>query len=322
MIINDRIYGKAKITEPAILELIKSPALQRLKKISQYGMPDKYYYYYEKNYHRYEHSVGVMLLLKRLGADLEEQIAGLLHDVSVLAFSHVADWVFSEGSKGAEGYHDSIHKDFIKKTEIPKILKKHKIPVERVIDEENYSLLERKRPALCADRIDYALREFTELPDAKPTKYFIDTLTAYNGEIVFTDLQAALAFSENFLTLMTNHWGGYEQMIRYHLFSNALLKALEIGTVSEKDFYDVEEAILQKIENCADREIQNTLKLLAKNDLRDLERNSGKKVFKKFRYVDPTVLIDGTPKNASVWEPKLKKLIEKHRRINKKGVEV
>lgn len=37
-----------------------------------------------------------MLLLRKLGASLEEQLASLLHDISTFAVSHVADWVFAE----------------------------------------------------------------------------------------------------------------------------------------------------------------------------------------------------------------------------------
>jgi hypothetical protein len=107
MKINDKIYEKVEIEEPVLLELLKSSSVLRLKNISQFGVPDKYYHF--KNYSRYEHSIGVMILLRKLGATLEEQIAGLLHDVSVLAFSHVIDWVFANGRDGVEDYHDSIH---------------------------------------------------------------------------------------------------------------------------------------------------------------------------------------------------------------------
>lgn len=204
MIIKDKIYGEVKIKEPVLIELLNSPSVLRLKKISQFGIPDKYYHL--KNFHRYEHSVGVMILLKKLGATLEEQIAGLLHDVSVLAFSHVADWVFGSGSKGIEDYHDSIHERFVKKTEIPKILKEFDFDIDRILNEKNFTLLERKAPDLCADRVDYALREFKYWLNPKIVKSCIKELVNYSGEIVFSNQKAALNFAVNYLVLQTKHW--------------------------------------------------------------------------------------------------------------------
>ena len=48
---------------------------------------------------RYEHSVGVMLLARRVGGGLREQVAALLHDVSHTAFSHVIDHVFHDQAR-------------------------------------------------------------------------------------------------------------------------------------------------------------------------------------------------------------------------------
>ncbi len=120
MIISDSVYGKIKIESPVLLELIKSEPIQRLKGISQFGIPEEFYYL--KNFSRYEHSIGVMILLKKLGADEKEQIAGLLHDVSHTAFSHVIDWVVGDGL--TEDYQDKQHKKFIQSSSLTKILKK------------------------------------------------------------------------------------------------------------------------------------------------------------------------------------------------------
>ena len=158
MLIIDKVYGKIKIQEPILLELLDDPAVLRLKKISQFGMPNKYYHY--KNYSRYEHSVGVMILLREFGATIEEQIAGLLHDVSHTTFSHVADWVFMKGEKGFEDYQDKVHNRFIRNSGIPKILREYGFSVERILDKKNFTLLENEVPDLCSDRIDYSLREF------------------------------------------------------------------------------------------------------------------------------------------------------------------
>jgi len=93
----DRIYGEFKIAEPVILELIASKAMERLKEIDQAGYFEPYYP--GTAHSRFEHSVGVYLLLKMFGAPIHEQIAGLIHDVSHSAFSHCVDYALDEGSE-------------------------------------------------------------------------------------------------------------------------------------------------------------------------------------------------------------------------------
>jgi HD superfamily phosphohydrolase len=63
-----------------------------------------------------------MLLVRKLGGSLEEQIAALLHDVSYTAFSHVIDYVLQE--KG-EDYHEQIFEEVITNSTIPSILDKY-----------------------------------------------------------------------------------------------------------------------------------------------------------------------------------------------------
>lgn len=317
MIVRDKIYGNFKINESVLNELINSKSLKRLKNISQFGIPDQYYSF--KGYTRYEHSIGVMLLLKKLNASLEEQVAGLLHDVSVLAFSHISDWVFGEGRKGVEDYHNMIHDNFVKQTVIPKLLQKYNLSVERILDEKNFGLLERKIPDLCADRIDYALREFKywlnpKIIEEDPLHYMIN----YNGEIVFSDSKAAFIFATSFLDLQRLHWGAAEPVKRYSLFSDVLKVALKNKIISEKDFYKDEKIVLSKIETSKNSKVKKLLLLLKKGY--ELRYNKGEKVFKKFRYVDPKVLIKGNLKRLSKVNTDFKKILMKNEKINKEGI--
>jgi len=314
----DKIYGIIEIKESILLELLKSSSVLRLKKISQFGIPDKYYHF--KNFTRYEHSIGATILLKKLGATLEEQVAGLLHDVSHLSFSHISDWVFANGRDGIEDYQDAIHKTFIKKTEIPKILKKYDFVLDRILDEHNFTLLERKAPDLCVDRIDYALREFKDWLNPKIVNGCIKGLMNHNGEIVFSNKKSAFDFAVNYLELQTKHWGGYQAMTRYHLFSNALKIAIDKKILTKDDFYKDEEFVLNKFEKTKNQEIKSILKLLKNNNLESLKNNSGKKIIKKFRYVDPKIFINGKLKRLSDINSKFKKILNKHRNINEKGL--
>ena len=99
----DRVYGEVAIEEPEILDLIRCPTFQRLKGIRQAG-PSALAFPF-KNVTRFEHSLGVFLLLRRLGADRREQVAGLLHDISHTAFSHAVDFVISSEE---QDHHEAL----------------------------------------------------------------------------------------------------------------------------------------------------------------------------------------------------------------------
>ena len=313
-IILDKLYGRVEISEPVLIELLNSKPLLRLKGISQFGVPDQYFH--KKNYSRFEHSVGVMLVLRRLGASIEEQVAGLLHDVSHLTFSHVIDWVVDKGQNGSEDLQDEIFEEFISYGAIAEIFKRHDLSIERLLDEKNFPLLERKIPDLCADRIDYALKEL-QLSRAKS---YLDNIMVYNNKIVFIDLDAAINFSIDFLNLQTNHWGGYEAVTRYELFSRVLKRAIAEGIISKEDFYNNEGYIVHKLEQSKVEEIKSTLALLKNRKLQKTGNAIGKKVVKKFRYVDPLVLINGKLEKISHLSINFTRILAKHKEINQQGI--
>ncbi|MEH6979544.1 HD domain-containing protein, partial [Bacillus pseudomycoides] len=157
MIISDIIYGEFEV-DKVLEELILSKPVQRLKGVHQAGAS---YLINEKwNVTRFDHSVGVMLLIKKLGGSVEEQIAGLLHDISHTAFSHVIDFVFDNKD---EDYHEKIYSTVIKNSEIPGILAKYDYNYEDILfDDSKWTLLEQSAPDLCADRVDYTLRDMYE----------------------------------------------------------------------------------------------------------------------------------------------------------------
>lgn len=120
MIIHDSLYGNANIQSSILFDLIRSKPMQRLKNINQAGISG--YIIPWKKVSRLDHSIGVMILLKTFSANLKEQIAGLIHDVSHTAFSHVADFVFPNAD---HEFHEWHYKRFVLRTEIALILKKY-----------------------------------------------------------------------------------------------------------------------------------------------------------------------------------------------------
>lgn len=310
ILIKDKVYGNHLITEPVLIELLKSKPVQRLKKISQFGIPDKYYHI--KNFSRYEHSVGVMLLIKILKGSIEEQIAGLLHNASHTAFSHVIDWVVGEA--GDETYQDDQHENIINSGEISKILKKYNYSPKTIADYHNFKLLERDIPDLCADRVDYSLRE---LP-VTISKTLVKSLVNINNKIVFKNQRSALAFATNFLKLQKKHWGGFEGVSRFKLFSNILKLAIKDKTINLADFLKDDQYVIKKILKTKNNKILATLKIL-KNKKLPFSKET-EVVYKKFRYTDPEFLSPEGIKRLSKVDPKFKKFIEQQRLNNKKGV--
>ena len=63
MVIEDVVYGSVEITEPVLLDILHSTALQRLKGISASGYFEPYFPGVDHS--RFEHSLGVLYLLKR-----------------------------------------------------------------------------------------------------------------------------------------------------------------------------------------------------------------------------------------------------------------
>jgi len=311
MIIDDRIYSTYEVSDPVAIELINSNLFQRLKNISQFGLPDKYYH--KNGFSRYEHSIGVYILLDKLETSREEKIAGLLHDISHTAFSHLVDWVMGDTSK--ENYQDNRHSSVLQNREITDILKKYGFESERISNQKLFSLLERKLPYLCADRIDYSLRE----AGLDLANKIIEDFTVIDDRIVFSNRESALLFAQNFLSLQLNHWAGYEAVTRYSLFSRILKKALEKRDLEVKDFSKTDNYVINKLKSANNDEYDQVLFLLEEKDLSFLEE-AKKPTYKKFRYVDPEVLVGEKVSCLSEINSNFKKNLIEAREQNEKGV--
>lgn len=317
--IEDIIYGAFEIKEPVLITLINSKPLQRLKGIEQYGIPKELYSF--PGFSRYDHSVGVMLLLRKLKANLEAQIAGLLHDVSHTAFSHIIDWVIGDQTK--EDYQDKNHKNVVYNSEIPEILSSFGFDTAKVIDVEKYPLLEKEVPDLCVDRVDYALREFYYWANPKIVNFCIDNLMVFNEKIVFTSKEPAEVFGRNYLKCQTQHWGGVDAVFRYHLFSQVLKTAIDENIVLINDFYKDNDYIMEKLRASKNPQIRKLLKILSgKLDFEFTEHNPQLSLKKKFRYVDPEFLKNKILHRLSGIDSNYKTFLEEQRKINEKGINV
>jgi len=315
----DRVYGKFEITEPVIVDLINSPSLQRLKNIDQAGYrplwvkPDMAVPMEEHS--RFAHSVGVYLLLFKYGAPIKEQVAGLIHDVSHSAFSHCVDYVFDTGSEIEQNHHDNFFEDFIRKTEIPRIIAGRGFDLEYLLDDRNFPLEEKKLPDLCADRIDYSLRTaviFGEL-DNNGRNYFLDNLTVSNNDWVFKNFESARDYANLFYKLNKVYYSGFESAVMFRAVGDCLKYALQKGYITDQDLYTTDKKVLEKVKKHLNKDRKMTTfwkrmnnKIKVKND----SRNYDAEVLCKSRGVNPLFLDDGAAKRFSERDSEWQKILE------------
>ena len=314
MEIIDSVYGKTKINESVLIELINSKPLLRMKGVYQAGILRKVLLW--KQTTRFEHCVGVMILLRKKGANLEEQIAGLLHDIPHTAFSHSIDYVYKNEE---HNFHEMFHEKIINESEIPSILKKYKFDTKRLINEKNFSLLERNSPDLCADRIDYTLRELmAKNKDTEKINKYIDSIVVFENEFYFNDAKTSLEFSKDFLEMIQS-WASPLQLAIVETLALALRKSLKANIITQEDLFTTDQEVLDKIYASKDKEIIQLLEIINPNiKVIEDEKKFDYCSKEKLRYIDPKVL--PTKKRVSEIYPEYKTLIEKHKEILSRGV--
>ncbi|PWS30140.1 HD domain-containing protein [Pedobacter paludis] len=179
--LNDFLYGKMEF--PQVFEdLLNTDALKRLAGVHQSGAI--YLVNPDICHSRLEHAIGVMMLIRLLGGSELEQIAGLLHDVSHTAFSHVGDYVFDNTD---ENYHEQIFDEVVTNSEIPQVLNNHGYSIAQIVTGK-FTILEQPLPLLCADRLDYTLRDgiYAGVFSRQRAKQFLSSIILKNGKIAVT----------------------------------------------------------------------------------------------------------------------------------------
>jgi len=302
MLYHDSVYGTETITEPVLLAVMESVALQRLKGVMQHGITGLIGL--TSPVTRFEHCVGAMLLVRRLGAALPEQIAALLHDVSHTAFSHVIDYVLD--GHDSQSYHDEIKARYLADSDLPAILAGHGYDWRDFVDETAFSLLEQPAPALCADRLDYFLRDGQGmgLASAAEIAGLLDALTVVDGRIAVTSQAAGHWLANTYMQADQASWANFREVGLYELTAQAIRRALQVGAVSEADFFLTDRIMWQKLHAHPDPELQKWLSLV-NLDTRFVwdEEAPTFRVSTKLRTLDPDVVVDGRLHPLSQLDP-------------------
>ncbi|MGG0206482.1 HD domain-containing protein [Bacillus mycoides] len=306
MIILDAIYGEFKV-DKVLEELILSKPVQRLKGVHQAGAS---YLMNEKwNVTRFDHSVGAMLLIKKLGGSVEEQIAALLHDVSHTVFSHVIDYVFDNEN---ESYHEEIFSAVVKNSEIPAILSKHGYNYEDILlDDSKWTLLERSAPELCADRVDYTLRDMFTYGyiSLEEVHSFLEDLIEVDGKMVLQNIEIAEWFTKTYYKEVIYFFMKPMNIYGNDMLAKTLKLALHKKIIHPDDFLLEDHELITKLRLCKDQEVDALLRKVhpsieVKEDRNEYDLHQKNKV----RLIDPPLLREGEVVRSSVVSEKIRQM--------------
>jgi hypothetical protein len=291
----DRVYGDVSITDPALLDLIAAPTFQRLRGVRQAG-PSAIAFAF-KDVTRFEHSLGVHLLLRRLGADLEQQVAGLLHDISHTAFSHAVDFLVTSDE---QDHHESLKPVMLDRPDIAAALARLGFQPRDFYDDSIYPLLERPLPLLCADRLDYFLRDGLACRVITPREVdrVLQHLTVIESTIVLTDLAVAREAAALFDVMNRDWWASLTEAFIYNEFADALREGFRLGVLEEDDLLTEDAKVLAKLDAASSPLISRKLATIRNFHPEQIEGYSPR-VIPKERWLDPPVQVGFTFRRMS-----------------------
>lgn len=312
MIYDDVVYWRVEIDDPIALEIITSPRMQRLKWVDQAWYLEPYFPWAWHS--RFEHSVWVYLLLKRYWAPIEEQIAWLLHDISHWAFSHCLDYVFDEWNQKEQTHQDNIFEEFLKDTDIPWILEKYWLNLEHILDDDRHPLKENNLPDICADRIDYSLRDAIDYDKLSKEKInnILDGLKVLDNNRVFDNFESAKQYFDLFFRMNEIYWSGIETALMFTTVWHILRYSWKKWYIERNDFYTTDREVIDKMTKYLS--VDDELKILRDRMNNKIpfeidETNYDGNVFCKSRVVDPFFMIEWKKNRVSDVNESSKNLI-------------
>lgn len=297
----DRVYGDVAIDDPDVLALIEGPTFARLGRIKQAG-PSVLAHPF-KTVTRREHSLGVYILLGRLGAERRERVAGLLHDISHTAFSHAIDFLYTSEE---QDHHEALKPRLLHNPDIMTALRAMGFEPEDFYDDSIYPLLERPLPWLCADRLDYFLRDSIAcgVSSFEFASRTLEHLVVVDQVIAFDDLDVARDVVDRFGVMNREWWASPTESFIYNEFADALREGFRLGVLDEASLLTDDATVLSRLQAAGSPLIDLKLAEIATVPQASLE-GFEPRVIPKNRWLDPPVILrDGWRRFSEAQVPR------------------
>ena len=248
-------------------------------------------------YSRFDHSLGVALIVWQHTHDKKQAMAGLLHDVATPVFAHVVD--FLKGDYLTQEATEAGTEATIRASrELCAVLDKYGLTVDEVRDYHVYPIADNDPPRLSADRLEYSLgnmRNYGFADHRTVEALYRDIIVGENEfgetELVFTHLERASAFAALALECGKVYVCDEDRYAMQRL-AEVLADALQAGVIAADDLGTTEPQIIKKL--TADKMLAQSwcaFRALHATEIADDAQPDGawRKIYAKKRYIDPFV---------------------------------
>ena len=203
-------------------------------------------------YSRFDHSVGVALIIWHFTGNMEQTLAGLFHDVTTPVFAHVVDFLNGDHLR-QESTEAGVAECLAASPEICALLNRYGITLEAVSDYHCYPVADNDAPALAADRLEYTLGNlwnygFADLDEIRGAyeDLSVGTDEAGQNELVFRTPETAVWFAQAALK-NSRIYIADEDRFAMQALADLLRTAVERGAVCYEDLWSKEREVLNRL---------------------------------------------------------------------------
>ena len=236
-------------------ECVQTPCVQRLKAVGmncgcEYTSFPRFAGL--QPYSRFDHSLGVALIVWHFTHDEAQTAAGLLHDVATPVFAHVVDFLRGDylvQESTEDGTRAIIEGD----ASLQRALRAYGLSTGDVCDYHIYPIADNDSPRLSADRLEYTLGNLLNyrIRTIDEVRAFYENLrvgTNENGapELIFSDASIAEDFALASLAC-SGIYVSDEDRYAMQMLSELLRDAIHNGVLSEADLYTTEPEVIAKL---------------------------------------------------------------------------
>ncbi len=282
-----------------LLPFLKSPEMERIDHIGMHcGMEYTSFPFYRDftKYSRYEHSLGVALIVYHFTNSMKMSLSGLFHDIATPSFAHVIDFLNGDHEK-QESTEEKTLSILSNSNVILSALQKQNIPLKEVYDYHIYPIADNDSPKLSSDRLEYTLHNFYNynLATLDEIKEMYDDLCISHNEegedeISFQKEELARKFS--FLTIRNGQiYVTKEDRFAMEYLAQLIKRAIQRHILKEDDLYTTEENVIRLLsQDKTSRQDFLAFRNLSKVRLEDKPSNEHSyQIYAKKRYIDPLV---------------------------------